>query len=100
VKTLVLMFALSVAGCSSFGRCTAAACAHDAKITADVYRLLAEQPALGAPGQLQVQTIDRVVYLYGLVDTDLDRLNAVAIAFQAPNVKDVVESLGVRGNSR
>jgi len=89
-----------LAGCASFGKCTTEACANDANITAEVYSLLANHTELGAPGQLRVQTINGVVYLNGLVNTDLDSQNAEAIAYQAEGVKNVVNSIAVRGNSR
>jgi len=37
-----------------------------------------------------------VVYLYGVVDTDLMRQEVQEIALQAPHVKRVVNSLGVQ----
>jgi osmotically-inducible protein OsmY len=100
VLTLTLMLAAAMGGCESFGRCTSDYCVADAKITADVSALLAQHAALGAPGSVQVQTIKGVVYLNGVVDTDLDRSDAEAIAYQAANVKDVVNSISVRGNGR
>jgi osmotically-inducible protein OsmY len=45
---------------------------------------------------VHVQTLDGVVYLYGVVDTDLMRTEAQEIAMQAPNVKKVVNSIGVQ----
>jgi osmotically-inducible protein OsmY len=100
-RVLALTLALGLSGCAAFGgRCTGAACAEDAQITAEVYALLAQHAELGAPGELRVQTINRVVYLDGLVNTGLDVQIAVATAFQAAHVKDVVESIGIQGNSR
>jgi osmotically-inducible protein OsmY len=98
--TLTLLLAAALAGCASFEKCTKAACAGDSQITADVSALLDSHTELGPPGSIQVQTIDGVVYLNGLVNTNLDLQNAEAIAYQAPNVKNVVNSIGVRGNSR
>jgi osmotically-inducible protein OsmY len=98
--SLALLLAIGVSGCESFGRCTTQACAADAKITAEVYELLGAQTELGAPGQLRVQTINGVVYLTGLVNTELDSRIAAATALKAANVKDVVNSIGVRGNER
>jgi osmotically-inducible protein OsmY len=40
------------------------------------------------------------VYLNGLVNSDLERQNAEALAYQIPNVKDVVNSITPRSNSR
>jgi osmotically-inducible protein OsmY len=97
---LAVILAISLPGCALFGKCTTEACAADAQITADVRSLLDRHAELGAPGRLSVQTINHVVYLNGLVNTELDRRNAEAIAFQAASVKDVVNSIGVRGNGR
>jgi osmotically-inducible protein OsmY len=65
-----------------------------------VSALLDSHAALGSPGSIRVQTIKGVVYLNGEVDTDLGRRDAETIAYQAANVKDVVNSIAVRGNSR
>jgi osmotically-inducible protein OsmY len=100
VLTLTLLLAAALAGCASFEKCTKAACAGDPKITTDVSALLDAHAELGPPGAIRVQTIDGVVYLNGLVNTDLESENAEAIAYQAPNVKNVVNSIGIRGNSR
>ena len=48
-------------------------CPGDAMITAKVQTRLQNYPALQPPNAVRVQTLDRVVYLYGLVDTDLER---------------------------
>jgi len=47
---------------------------------------------------LSVQTLDRVVYLYGLVDTDLQLQLAESVAHEAPGVEKVVNSIGISGN--
>ena len=46
---------------------------------------------------ISVQTVNCEVYLYGIVDTDLERLTAVDLARQVSGVRGVVDSLGVRG---
>ena len=98
--TLTILLVLSMAGCESFGKCTSDACAADAAITAEVNGLLNDHTELGSPGSIRVQTIKGVVYLNGEVDTDLERRDAETIAYQAANVKEVVNSVVVRGNSR
>jgi osmotically-inducible protein OsmY len=95
-----VLLALATAGCESFGKCTSEACVADAKITADVRALLDGHSELGSPGSIRVQTIKGVVYLNGEVDTDLERRDAETIAYQAADVKEVVNSVAVRGNSR
>jgi len=57
--------------------------------------LFDRHPELGPSGLLSVQTLDGVVYLYGVVDTDLVREEAESIALQGRGVKNVVNSLGV-----
>jgi len=47
-----------------------------------------------------VQTINGVVYLSGIVDTDLERRNAEAIALKVSGVKDVVNNLATRNDGR
>jgi osmotically-inducible protein OsmY len=91
--------ALSVAGalsaCAAYEKCGLSGCPGDAQIGADVRALLSQHPGVGSPGAVSVQTLDGVVYLYGIVDTDLMREEAEEIALQAPHVKKVVNSIGV-----
>ena len=98
--TLVLLLAAGLSGCASFGKCDPENCTGDAKITADVHALIKEHPEFGPPAGIRVQTINGVVYLNGLVDTDLERLNAAALVLQVPNVKDVVNMLDTRNVGR
>jgi osmotically-inducible protein OsmY len=67
------------------------------KITAEVWALLNQHPALEPPNLLTVQTLDHVVYLYGVVDTDLEREMAETVALQAAGVAKVVNSIGLSG---
>lgn len=55
-------------------------------------------PALEPPNLLNVQTVDHVVYLYGLVDTDLEREVAESVGLQVTGVTKVVNSIGISGN--
>jgi osmotically-inducible protein OsmY len=93
------VLALSLAGalpaCAVYKKCGFAGCPGDAQISADVYALFDQHQSL-APGAVSVQTLDGVVYLYGVVDTDLMRTEAQQIAMQAPHVKKVVNSIGVQ----
>jgi osmotically-inducible protein OsmY len=92
----VLLAALS--GCAAYDKCGFDGCSGDAKITSEVQALFVQHPALGPPNLLKVQTVDRVVYLYGLVDTDLERETAESVAGEAPGVARVVNSIGISGN--
>jgi BON domain len=89
----------SCAAISTYKACGAAGCPGDATITTAVQQLFAQHPAIEAPNLIAVQTLNHVVYLYGLVDTDLQRQLAESLARQAPGVTRVVNSIGLRNNS-
>jgi osmotically-inducible protein OsmY len=89
----------SCAAISTYKACGVAGCPGDATITAAVQQLFAQHPAIEAPNLIDVQTLNHVVYLYGLVDTDLQRHLAESLARQAPGVTRVVNSIGLRNNS-
>jgi osmotically-inducible protein OsmY len=90
-----LLLAGALPGCAVYEKCGFGGCPGDAKISADVRTLLNQHPGAAAPGAVSVQTLDGVVYLYGVVDTDLMREQAGEIALQVPHVKKVVNSIGV-----
>jgi osmotically-inducible protein OsmY len=92
------LFSLSsaLAGCSSYGKCVSGACGGDAAITTNVQTRLDHRPELGAPRSIEVQTIDRVVYLNGLVNDGLERSIAESVASQTPGVLKVVNSISVQ----
>ena len=94
----VFMFSLLSAldGCSSYGKCASGACGGDAAITMNVQTLLDQHPELGAPHSIEVQTIDRVVYLNGLVNDGLERRIAESVALQSPGVLKIVNSIAVQ----
>ncbi|HZE43068.1 MAG TPA: BON domain-containing protein [Steroidobacteraceae bacterium] len=98
--TLVWLLAAGLQGCASFGKCDPESCTGDKKITADVYAMIKEHREFGAPGTIRVQTINGVVYLNGLVETDFERRSAESLVMQVANVKDVVNSLDVRNSAR
>ena len=94
--TLLICCAVSTS-CSmseTFRRCGFDGCPGDAAITAEVEARMAKE--VGS-FDVHVQTLDHVVYLYGIVETDLERLILVSTAQKVPGVSRVVESLGVRG---
>jgi osmotically-inducible protein OsmY len=47
---------------------------------------------------ITVQTLRRVVYLYGVVDTSLERELAETVALDTQGVSKVVNSIGLSGN--
>jgi osmotically-inducible protein OsmY len=79
-------------------KCGFEGCPGDEEITANVRALFNRHPVLEPPNLLDVQTLDHVVYLYGLVDTDFKREIAESVARQAPGVASVVNSIGISGN--
>jgi hypothetical protein len=84
-------------GCAAYQKCGFGGCPGDEEINADVRLRIDQQPALGPPNLLNVQTLDHVVYLTGLVDTDLERQMAESAARQAPGVTKVINSIGLAG---
>ena len=102
LSPLALSFLLVAAlqGCAVFPKCSPENCDADAEIKRNVEAVFAEHTELGAPGTIRVQSINKVVYLNGLVNSDLERQSAEALALQVPNVKDVVNSITPRSNSR
>jgi osmotically-inducible protein OsmY len=93
VWALGLIGAVTLAGCATYRKCGYAGCPGDAEITAEFNALLRQHPALEAPNTVRAHTIDRVVYLYGQVDTELERSEAEALAHQVAGVTQVVDSI-------
>jgi osmotically-inducible protein OsmY len=82
----------------AYQKCGFGGCPGDAGITADVRARFNRHAVLQPPNLLSVQTLDHVVYLNGLVDTDLEREIAESVAREAPGVRRVVNSIGISGN--
>jgi osmotically-inducible protein OsmY len=99
-RASLLAFLLVLSGCASAGRCGLEGCAGDHEITARVRALLDQHAALGAPNVVSVQTLDRVVYLKGLVDTPYQKRLAADVAGQAPGVRRIVNMIGVDNGPR
>jgi osmotically-inducible protein OsmY len=90
-----VILAGALAGCATYEKCGLEGCPGDAKVTANVHAVLDQHPELGAPGSIEVQTLNHVVYLNGYVDTGLERSMAVSLAQQVPGAARVVESIAV-----
>jgi len=90
-----VILAGALAGCATYEKCGLEGCAGDAKVTANVHAVLDRHPELGAPGSIDVQTLDHVVYLDGFVNTGLERSIAVSLAQQVPGAARVVDSIAV-----
>jgi osmotically-inducible protein OsmY len=97
VLALAILLIGVLPGCTTLKKCGLGGCPGDADITAQVNGLLAQHPELQPPNLIQVQTLNHVVYLNGLVDTDFQRQMAQSVALQAPGVSRVVNSIGLSG---
>jgi osmotically-inducible protein OsmY len=93
--TLALIVMSALCGCAAYRKCGLRGCPGDAQITSEVRGLLDQYPALGPPNLVWVRTLDRVVYLSGQVDTELQRQSAESVAHKASGVARVVNSIGV-----
>jgi BON domain-containing protein len=94
----VALLSLSFLGCASM-RCASDACRADARITAEVRALFDQHPSLETPNQIDVQTVDHVVYLRGIVSTPYEQALAEQVAGQAQGVARVVNLVSL-DNSR
>jgi osmotically-inducible protein OsmY len=92
-----LVLTATLPGCAAYKKCGFGGCPGDAEITAQVRALFEHHPTLKPPNLLEVQTLDHVVYLNGVVDTDLERQMAESIAHEAKGVRKVVNSIGLSG---
>jgi osmotically-inducible protein OsmY len=92
---LPLLFVLSLAGCAS-QKCTPANCADDAAITARIEAALRANAAI-ATWDIRVQTINHTVYLYGIVDTNVQRSFIEETAQETPGVEKIVNSISIKG---
>jgi osmotically-inducible protein OsmY len=100
-RALVFVLLLgALSGCAAYEKCGLKGCAGDAQLAAAVRAAFGAHPELEPPNLLDIQTVDHVVYLYGLVDTDYQRQIAESIAHQVPGVSKVVNSIGLSGNAR
>jgi osmotically-inducible protein OsmY len=90
---LALFAGLSLSSCASLDTCKGGACSADAGITASVKSELADHVELRDIG---VQTIEGVVYLRGLVDTNVEREEAESAARRVTGVTSVVNTITVR----
>jgi hypothetical protein len=97
-STLAIILSAVLCGCAVYKKCGLEGCPGDIAITAEVETLFSQHPVLEPPNLLNVHTLDHVVYLTGLVDTDLELQLAESVALQAPGVARVVNSIGISGN--
>ncbi len=96
VAAIAVFAVLPFAGCAAHHKCEANACADDAAITAKIQAALYANAAI-ATWDIKVQTINHTVYLYGLVDTNVQRAFIEETAHKTQGVEKVVDSISIRG---
>ena len=84
-----------LSGCAAYRTCGFGGCAEDAQITANVRAQFDQHLALEPPNLIDVQTLDHVVYLHGLVNTELERSMAQSVALDTAGVARVVNSIAI-----
>jgi len=96
-------FSSTLAACSlvvAFRECGARGCPGDAAITAAVQKQFQQHASIEPPNLISVQTIDQVVYLYGLLETEEQRDLATEVAGRVPGVKRVVNAISIDNEGR
>ena len=86
---------MSLSGCATDEKCGAAGCAGDGKITASVRAQFDKRPDLQGIDEIQVQTLNHVVYLSGQVSEGLQSEIAESIARQTKGVTRVENAISV-----
>jgi hypothetical protein len=81
------------AGCAVERKCGLEGCPGDAQITSNVESLFNQHPEIGT--EVNVQTLNRVVYLSGFVAAGEMRATAENVAGTAPGVSKVVDTIAV-----
>jgi osmotically-inducible protein OsmY len=96
-SAFVLLLTSTLSGCAlydTYSKCGLHGCPGDSALTAEVRSRIKQRGDL-EPQAITVQTLDHVVYLYGVVSSGLEIDNAESIARQVPGVKGVVNSMAV-----
>jgi osmotically-inducible protein OsmY len=88
-----VILAGNLCACAVYRKCGFSGCPDDARISADVRALFKQYPELAPPNLVYVQTLDRVVYLTGQVNTDPECALARSVAIQVAGVTRVVNSI-------
>jgi osmotically-inducible protein OsmY len=91
--TIALAAPALFAGCAIESKCGFRGCPGDAQITTKVQSLFDEHPDIGT--EVNVQTLNHIVYLSGFVAAGEMRTAAEDIAGTAPGVSKVVDTIAV-----
>ncbi|MEX0805331.1 MAG: BON domain-containing protein [Candidatus Binatia bacterium] len=93
VAAMVVLFALT--GCQAMTGRTAGESIDDLTITTAVKARLAADK-VSTLTRIDVDTVDRVVYLNGVVDSEHEKRRAEDIASLVSNVKEIINNLQVQ----
>jgi osmotically-inducible protein OsmY len=96
----IALLCASLSACAAYKACGFEGCAGDKQTTAAVQNVIRQYPALEAPNTVRVQTLDHIVYLYGQVNTELERQTAQEAALSVNGVKRVVNSISLQFEGR
>jgi osmotically-inducible protein OsmY len=100
VPVLATLLMALLSGCATYEKCGFQGCPADRKIDVAVRNVIRKYPALEAPNSVRVQTLDHVVYLYGQVNTELERSTAQQAALSVDGVDRVVNSISLSYEGR
>lgn len=92
-SAVILLGALT--GCATYEKHGSAGGAGDAQVTQNVQSLFDQHPELRPPNSIQVQTLNHVIYLHGLVGQGLQSRLGDSVALGAPGVTRVVNMISI-----
>lgn len=96
-SVLVLALAGALPGCAvyhTYEKCGWHGCAGDAQITAEIQSQINQRSDLESTA-ITVQTLDHIVYLYGVVSSGLEISDTESIARSVPGVRQVINSMAI-----
>ena len=97
---LIIAVLSSLSACATYQKCGFGGCPDDRQITTAVRGVIHEYPELQGVNTIRVQTLNHVVYLYGQVDTEVERWTAQQAALSVKGVDRVVDSIGFQYQGR
>jgi osmotically-inducible protein OsmY len=100
ISLLLVGATVGLTACAAYDKCGLRGCAEDEQITTEVQSVIRRYPALQGVNTVRVQTLNHVVYLYGQVDTEVERSMAQQAALSIPGVMRVVNSIAFQYEGR
>src|ERR1700722_2544645 len=88
----VALILMGLTGCATYEKCGLEGCPGDAKITANVQAAFDHHPDLGPPNSINVETLNHVVYLSGVVSEGNMSETAESAAHEIKGVTRVVNT--------